>query len=124
MRRYYRIRRHEEDQLAIPALLQDLSQLDPPVEVSHLNDTSHSLEQDQIQETEQTLCRILWKNYVVKFPGRAAHLENSSGTYPERLFQIFAFRARAETIKTMVWKSKHKQPLKLNSQESKISPTC
>jgi len=43
MKRYYHIRRHEEDQLTIPALLHALSELDPPVEVIHLTDTSHSL---------------------------------------------------------------------------------
>jgi hypothetical protein len=37
-------------------LLHALSQLDPPVEVIHLTDTSHFLEHDQTQEREQTLC--------------------------------------------------------------------
>ena len=124
MKRYYRIRRHEEDQLAIPALLHALSQLDPPEEVIHLTDTSHSLEHDQIQEREQTYRRRLWENYAVKFPERAERLRNSSGNFLERLFQISAFRARTESIKTMVWRRKHNQPLKQNSQESEVSPTC
>jgi len=122
MKRYYRIRRHEEDQLAIPALLHALSQLDPPVEVIHLTDTSHLLEHDQIQEREQTLRRRLWENYAVKFPERAKRLRNSSGRFPERLFQISAFRARTKSIKTMVWRSKHNQPLKRNSQETRSRP--
>ena len=102
------------------------------------------LEQDQIQEGEKTLircrrnlctncawfarscpflpttmsrlCRRLWKNYRVKFPERAECLQNSS--------EISAFRARTEFIKTRVCRSKHNQPLKPNSQESEISPTC
>jgi hypothetical protein len=64
------------------------------------------------------------ENYAVKFPERAERLINSSGRFPERLFQISAFKARTECIKTMVWRSKHNQPLKQNSQESEISPTC
>jgi hypothetical protein len=123
MKRYYRIRRHEEDQLTIPALIHALSQLDPPVEVIHLTDTRHSLEHDQIEERKQTLRRRLWKNYAVKFSERAERLKNSSGRCPERLFQISAFRARTESIKTMVWRRKHNQPLKQNSQESEVSPT-
>jgi len=124
MQRYYRIRRHEEDQLTIPALLHVLSQLDPPVAVIHLTDTSHFLEHDQIQERQQTLRRRLWENYAVKFPERAERLRNSSGRFPERLFQISAFRARTESVKTMVWRRKHNQPLKQNSQETEVSPTC
>jgi hypothetical protein len=46
---YNFIRRHEGDQLTIPALLHALSQLDSPVQVIHITDTSHSLEQDKIQ---------------------------------------------------------------------------
>jgi hypothetical protein len=80
MKRYYRIRRHEEDQLAIPALLHALSQLEPPVEVIHLTDTSHFLEHDQVQEREQqALRRRIWENYAAKFPERAERLRNSSG---------------------------------------------
>jgi ribosomal protein L37E len=94
------------------------------VEVIHLTDTSHSLEHDQVQEREQTLRRRLWEKYAVKFPERAERLRNSSGRFPERLFQISAFKARTESIKTMVWRSKHNQPLNQNPQESEISPTC
>ena len=43
MKRYYRIRRHEEDKLNIAALLHALNPRYPPVEVIHLTDTSHSL---------------------------------------------------------------------------------
>jgi hypothetical protein len=96
MKQYYGITRHEEDQLTIRALLHALSQLDPPVEVIHLTDTRDSLKHDQVQEREQTLCRRLWKNYAVKFPEHPARLENSSGRYPESLFQISAFRVRTE----------------------------
>jgi hypothetical protein len=39
------------------------------------------------------------------------------------LFQISAFTARTKSIKMMVWRSKHNQPLKRNSQESEIIPT-
>jgi len=124
MKRYYPIRRHEEDQLTIAALLHALSQLDPPVGVIHLADTSRSLEHDQIQERQQTLRRRLWENYAVEFPERAKRLRNFSIRFPERLFKICAFRARTESIKTMVWRSKHKQLLKHNSQESEISRTC
>ena len=77
-----------------------------------------------IQEREQTLRGRLWKNYAVKFPELAERLRNSSGRFSERLFQISAFRARTESIKTMVWRSKHNQPLKQNSQESEISVSC
>jgi hypothetical protein len=90
------------------------------VEVIQLTDTSHSLEYDEIQEGEQTLSRRLWKNYAVKFPGRAELLRNSSGRFPQRLFQISAFRGRTESIKTMVWRNN--QPLKPNSQESEYRP--
>jgi hypothetical protein len=60
MKRYCRIRRHEEDQLEIPALLHALSQLDPALEVIHLTHTSYFLEQDEIQKkraniTQKTL---------------------------------------------------------------------
>ena len=94
------------------------------MEVIHLPDTSHSLEHDPIQEREQTLRRRLWEKYAVKFPERAERLRKSSGRFPERLFQISAFKARTESIKTMVWRSKHNQPLNQNPQESEISPTC
>jgi hypothetical protein len=124
MKRYYRIRGHEEDQFTIPALLHALSQLDPPVEVIHLTDTSHSLEHDQVQEGQQTLRIRLWEKYTVEFSELAERLRNSSGRFPERLFEISAFRARTESIKTMVWRRKHRQPLKQNSQESEVSPTC
>jgi hypothetical protein len=103
MKRYYRIRRNEEDQLTIPALLHALSQLDPPVEVIHLTDTSHSLDQDQIQEREQTLHRRLWKNYAVKVSEREERLRKSSDNGLEEQAQ-----PTAEAI----------------SQESEISPTC
>ena len=91
---------------------------------NHAQLVHDSLEHDQIQEREQTLRRRLSENYAVKFPERPERLRNSSGRFPERLFQISAFRARTESIKTMVWRSKHNQPLKQNSQESEISPTC
>ena len=107
-KRYYRISRHEEDQLTIPTLLHALSQLDSPVEVIHLLDTSHSLEHDHIQEREQTVRSRLWENYAVKIHEREERLRNSSGRFPERLFQISAFKARTESIKTRVWRSKHK----------------
>jgi hypothetical protein len=101
IKRYNRIRRHEEDQLTIPALLHALSQLDPPVEIIHLTDTSYSLKQDEIQERQQTLRRRIWQNYAVKLPQRAARLENSSGRYPGRLFHISAFIAKTDSIKGM-----------------------
>jgi hypothetical protein len=82
------------------------------VEVIHLTDTSHSLEHDQVQEREQTLRRRLWEKYAVKFPERAERLRNSSGGFPERLFQTSAIRAITESIKTMVWRRKHNQTLK------------
>jgi hypothetical protein len=124
MKLYYRIRRHEEDQLTIPALVHALSQVAAPVQVFHLTDTRHFLGHDEIQEREQSLRRRLWENYAVKFPERTERLENSSGRFPERLFQISAFRARTESIKTMVWRRKHNQPLKQSSQESEVSPSC
>jgi hypothetical protein len=49
-----------------------LIQLDPWVEVIHLSDTRYSLEQDQVQERDQTLRRRLWKNFAVKFLDRRA----------------------------------------------------
>jgi hypothetical protein len=53
MRRYYRIRGHDEDQITIPALLRALSHLDPPVKVIHVTQTSRFLEQDQKEEREK-----------------------------------------------------------------------
>jgi hypothetical protein len=84
--------------------------------------SSHFLEHDQIQEEEQTLRRRLWANYAVKFPERAKRLRNSSGRFPERLFQISAFKARTKSINTMVWRSEHSQPVKRNLKKAKYRP--
>jgi len=76
------------------------------------------------KESKLYACRRLWETYAVKFPERAERLTNSSGRFPERLFQMSAFRAKTESIKTIVWRRKHNLPLKQNSQESEVSPTC
>ena len=54
IKRYHCIRRHEEDQPALSALLTPPSQLNPPVEVIQLTNASHFLEQDRIQGRKQT----------------------------------------------------------------------
>ena len=62
MKRYYRFKKHEEDQLTIPALPHALSQIGSSVEVIHVTKIRHSLKQDRIQETEQKLSKDLWKS--------------------------------------------------------------
>jgi hypothetical protein len=100
-KRYYRIKRHEEDRLTIPALLHALSQLDPQWKlfISPIRATPWSTIK---YKREQALRRKLWEYYAVKFAEHAERLRNPSGRFSERMFQISAFRARTESIKTMV----------------------